>query len=376
MSTTNQDWFFEKTSDVLFVDEYAQAVGILNSNPSYTLDVNGTINTSNLLAINTITDYIEGSNATIDFINCMRLQATSNVSASNLISHSNLKLLDTWVSEQCPKPNQGSLFGFSLGGGVIDPSWLKVDNDWQEALNSLWNAAQTGYDLFTLARSIFDDQGKLANELKDALDEALDEGELKVPWKALTSIPFVANSTTKDLGVKGDLYLADAQTLYGLPSDNFTTVGDNGNMYLSSTSGREKILDIGTREAWLKTITSSNIITSNMTITSNLEVTKVNTNELIGGNVTVVSQLRVGEFYVNSSGLFLGDPANPFLSKQVLNAQGDYVGTIPKSQITDLEGFSMNALTDGTLFWNGYGSTTNPLLNDPFALSTPLFNVG
>lgn len=262
------------------------------------------------------------------------------------------------------------------GGGFIDPSWLKVDNDWGEFLESAWNALQTGYDLFTLARSIFDEQGKLGEELKNALDEALDEGELKVPWKALTSIPFVANSTTKDVGVKGDLYLADAQTLYGLPSDNFTSVGDNGNMYLSSTSGRDKILDIGTREAWLKTITSSNITTSNMTITSNLEVTKVNTNELIGGYVSVVSQLRVGEFYVNSSGLFLGDPANPFLSKQVLNAQGDYVGTIPKSQITDLEGFSFNALTDGTLFWNGYGSTTNPLLNDPFALSTPLFNVG
>ena len=139
MNNNNQDWFFEKTSDVLFVDEYAQAVGILNSNPTYTLDVNGTINTSNLLTINAVADYIEGSNAiisniegdnaTIDFINCVRLHATSNVSASNLISQSNLKLLNTWVSDECPKPNQGKLFGFSLGGGFIDPSWLKVDND-------------------------------------------------------------------------------------------------------------------------------------------------------------------------------------------------------------------------------------------------------
>lgn len=387
---TSQDWYFQTSSRVLFVDEDNEKVGILNSNPQYTLDVNGTINTSNLLTINTIADYIEGSNAiistiegdnaVIDDINCVRLTATSNVSASNLISYSNLKLLNTWISDECPKPNQGTLFGFSLGGGHIPTSWLKVDTDWEEFLGSTWNALQSGYDLFTLARSIFDEEGKLADELKEALDDAFDNGLVKVPWGSVKQKPIFVGELTKNVAIAGELYLSESKNIYSVNENNYSSANPDGNLDLTTSAGRKKIIDVGNQEMFMKNITSSNIATSNLTasnvlITSNLQVTEINTNNIITGSVSSVDLVRCGEFYITPNGVYVGNPINPLTSQLVIDAQGNYKGTIPKSQITDLEGFSFNALTDGTLFWNGYGSTTNPLLNDPFQIGTPLFNV-
>lgn len=374
-----QDYYFKTESDVLFVNEDTQRVGILNSNPSYTLDVDGTINTSNILAINALCDYIEGSNAIIstiegdnaiiDNIISVNVSATSNVSSSNLISQSNLKLFNTWISDECPKPNRGSLFGFSLGGGVIDPSWLKVDNDWEEALGSLWNAAQTGYDLFTLARSIFDENNKLAEPLKDALDEALNDGEtLRVDWANLNNKPLYADKITKNVGMSGDIFFNDAKSLYSLSSSHFSSVGDNGNLQITSYSSSNKILDIGTHDAYLHDITCSNII-----VTSNLQSTEITANEIISNEVSG-NVVKVGEFYITTSGVYLGNPEFPLASQLVIDNQGIYKGTIDRNQIVNLEAFNISALADGQLVFGDFGDTN--ILNDPFANLTPLFNVG
>lgn len=405
MNNNNQDYYFKKDSDVLFVDEDNQAVGILNFNPQYTLDVNGSIRTTDITVENVYVDNIEGNNAyistiggdnaTIDDINCVRLTATSNVSASNLISQSNLKLLNSWVNQECPIPNQGNVLGFSLGGGFIDPSWIKTDDDFGETLSALWDFAQTGWDIATFADNVLNPTNELGQGIKDAINSALSNGTLRVPWRSINYKP-IYGSTTNTLGFDGDIYMNDKKSLYSLPSYNLSTVtNDSFSVDIVSTSGAIKVLDLETKNAWLKDISASNlttrtvastsniqspqfiasnIITSNMTITSNLEVTNVNTNNLIGGNVNVVSQLRVGDFYVNSTGLFLGDPSNPFLSKQVLNAQGDYVGTIDRNQLVNLEAFNMSALADGQLIFGSFGETN--VLNDPFAqISTPLFNI-
>jgi hypothetical protein len=331
--------------------------------------------------VNTIADYIEGSNAiistiegdnaTIDYINCVRLHATSNI-----IAGSNLAILNTFVNKPCPFPGEANYFGFN-DEGWIHSSWIHTDPDMMELLEKFWNIAAAGWDIFDAVADVYryfnPGSEELTDALKDALTEALNDGTIRVDWDALNNKPFFASKITKDTAFKGDVYFDESKSIYSLNSSYITT-GLNGNMSMISTTGRDKLLDVGSREAWLKSITSSNIITSNMTVTSNLDVTNINTNNIIGGNVNVVSQLRVGDFYVNSTGLFLGDPSNPFLSKQVLDSQGNYVGTIPKSQITDLEGFSLNALTDGTLAWAGYGNENNAL-NDIFAFQQPLFNI-
>lgn len=381
MNNNNQDWYFQTSSRVLFVDEDNEAVGILNSNPSYTLDVDGTINTSNLLTINTITDYIEGSNAiistiegdnaTIDFINCVRLQATSNI-----IAGSNLAILNTFVNKPCPFPGEANYFGFN-DEGWIHSSWIHTDPDMMELLEKFWNIAAAGWDIFDAVADVYryfnPGSDEITDALKDALTEALNDGTIRVDWDALNNKPFFASKITKDTAFKGDVYFDESKSIYSLNSSYITT-GLNGNMSMISTTGRDKLLDVGTREAWLKSITSSNIITSNMTITSNLEVTKVNTNELIGGNVNVVSQLRVGEFYVRDDGIYRGDPSFPLTSQLIINSQGNYVGTIDRNQLVNLEAFNLAALSDGNLIWGSFGNTT--ALNDPFTqIGVPLFNI-
>lgn len=383
------EWYFKKDSDVLFVDEDAQAVGILNPSPVYTLDVNGTINSSNIIAINSLSDYveasnaiintIEGDNAVIDNINCVRVSALSNVSASNLISLSNLKLFNTWVSDECPKPNQGTLFGFSLGGGVIDPSWIKTDNDFMETLNSLWNLAQSGWDIASFANDVLNPNNTLGDGIKDAINEALDAGELRVPWTSLNDKPIYADTTTKDVAMSGDIYFNEAKTLYSLNSSYFTSVGDNGNLYLSSTAGRQRWLNVGSLELFMKEITTSNITASNLTasnvlIKSNVDVPRITASNTITSNATIIDTLRVGDYYIKPNGIYVGNPAFPLTSQLVIDSQGFYKGTIDRSQVTNLEAFNVAAAGNGQLIWGDFGNTSS--LNDPFANSIPLFNVG
>ena len=379
-----QDYFFEKESDVLFVNEDTQKVGVLNSDPQFTLDVNGIINTSNILGVNALlsnlqSDYIVADTAIIDDITANNLHALSNVSASNLISQSNLKLLNTWISDQCPKPNNGSLFGFSLGGGVIDPSWLKVDTDWAAFLESAWNALQSGYDLFTLARSIFDENDALAEELKDAISDALSNGGLKVPWGTVSHKPLFAGELTKNVGVAGHLYLSKSKIIYAIDENNFSTANPDNNLDLTTSAGRVEIINLSNQDAFLRdvscsNITSSNITTSNMLITSNLQVPIVNANTIITGSVSSVDLVRCGEFYITQDAIYLGNPSNPLTSQLIIDNQGNYKGTIDKGQITDLEAWNFKAMADGNLVFGEFGDTS--ILNDPFAsTNTAIFSI-
>ena len=382
------DWYFENTSDVITVDDDNGRVGIMNSNPAFTLDVNGDISGSNVISLNTIADYIEGSNAYIDNIETLnlsakRVYASSNVTASNLISYSNLKLLNTWVSDECPILNQGSLFGFSLGGGFIDPSWIKTEDNFAEFLNSLWDLGQTGWDIAQFAQSVLDPASVLGDKMKDAINAALSNGSLRVPWRSINYKP-IYGSIDNDIGIDGDVYMNETKAIYSLNSSLITTVNDGFNVNVISTYGAEKILDLNTKEAFLKRIytsnvTASNVMTSNLTasnviITSNLQVPDINANKIITGSVNAVDLVRCGDFYLMPSGLYKGNPVtNPFGSVQILDANGLYKGTIDRGQITNLEAFNIASAGNGSLIWGDFGNTT--ALNDPFALETPLFNV-
>jgi len=378
------DWYFEKTSDVITVDDDNGRVGILETTPAFTLDVNGDISGSNIISLNTIADYIEGSNAYIDNIETIKLFASSNVTASNLISYSNLKLLNTWVSDECPKPNQGSLFGFSLGGGLIHSSWIKTEDNFAEFLNSLWDLGQTGWDIAQFAQSVLDPSSVLGDKMKDAINSALSNGTLRVPWRSINYKPIYGSTDNNIIGIDGNIYMNETKALYSLASMYLSTVNDGFNVNVITTSGAEKILDLNTKEAYLKkvntsNVTASNVMTSNLTasnviITSNLQVPDINANKIITGSMSSVDLVRCGEFYLMPSGLYKGNPVtNPFGATQILDANGFYKQTIDRNQITNLEAFNIASAGNGSLIWGDFGATN--ALNDPFAFENPLFNV-
>lgn len=81
-----------------------------------------------------------------------------------------------------------------------------------------------------------------------------------------------------------------------------------------------------------------------------------------------------GGFYVRDDGIYRGDPNFPLTSQLIINSQGNYVGTIDRNQLVNLEAFQLSSLMDGTLAWTGYGNE-NSVLNDIFAFQQPLFNI-
>jgi hypothetical protein len=412
--SSHMDYYFQKDSDVLFVNEDTQRVGILNSNPDYTLDIDGNVSASNILALNAIvpfiqnelllgdvvntqsniTDYIQATSGDIDHINCISLNALSNV-----VIGSNLAILNTYLNRECPIPQQGTLFGFSLGGGWIDPSWIKTDNDFSETLNALWDLGQTGWDIAQFVNSVFNPDKTIGNDLADALKEALSdgdsnsEGKIYVDWGNVKKKPIFANKTTHDVGVKGNLYLNEAQSLYGLNSAYFS-LGNELSLQVTSTSNAEKILDIGTKEAYLNSLNiGSNVymsinsnavklnnytLSSNAITNSNASVTFLNDTvgiiKLSTSNVSA-SNVVCQTYTINNTGIWT-NLGNPLLSQQLFDANGVFKGTVTKSQITDLEALDMGKLADGILSWNGYSSTSIPSLFDPFTtVSAPLYNI-
>jgi hypothetical protein len=103
------------------------------------------------------------------------------------------------------------------------------------------------------------------------------------------------------------------------------------------------------------TMTACNILTSNLTVisttlTNNLEATK----------------LKVGNFHITSTRIYIGDPSNPFTSAQVIDASGIYKNSITKEQITNQEAFNLNQMADGVVNWGGFQTATNPLFETPF----------
>lgn len=426
----SQDWYFNKESEVLFIDEDAQRVGILKETPAYTLDVKGDISgsnviTTNIIATNALINTIMTSNIVSGDIETDTLQTTSIISQSNIneflqselgvindihassivaysnihctsnvVIGSNLALLNTYLNQECPIPNQGTLMGFSLGGGFIDQSWIKTESDFTDTLQTLFDLGQTGYDIYDAISKLVKPDNTIADELKNQLDDALQDGDsnhdkkIYVDWGNLKKKPIYADKINYNVGIKGNLYIGEGQSIYSLNGSSFS-IGNELNLQVSSSNSIDKILDVGTKEAYLNTLNigsnvyvsvNSNAIKlknftfSNDSITnSNISITF--SNNSISLSTLNTSNIKCGNLTLTSDGVYVF--YDDVLQKQkIIDTNGKYLSTITKSQITDLEALNLNALTDGVLQWNGFNSLTNQSYIDPFAnITTPIYEI-
>ena len=435
-----QDYFFEKQSEVLFIDEDTQRVGILKDAPQYTLDVLGDISGSNVITTNIIAnnglintvmssniisgdvetetiqttsifsqcnisqsnfnEYIEANLGVINDIHCSSLVAYSNINClSNVVIGSNLAILNTYLNHECPLPNQGTILGWSLGGGWIHPSWIQTESDFTDTLQTLFDLAQTGYDLYDAISKLVNTDNTIADELKNQLDDALnggdsnDQNKLYVDWGNLRKKPIYADKTNYNVGIKGNLYIGEGQSIYSLNSA-YLSLGNELNLNMTSTSNANKILDVGTKEFYANTINvgsniylsvNSNVIklnhfnlSNNSIINSNVNITfsnnSVSVSTLNTSNITT-SNVKIGNYTITTDGIYIF--YDDLLQKQkIIDTNGKYLSTITKSQITDLEALNLNALTDGVLQWTPYSSITNQSYIDPFAnITTPIYEI-
>ena len=130
---------------------------------------------------------------------------------------------------------------------------LKDMYDWLNPQNSIPPA------LMTALQRALDAQGS----------EASDEPSIRVAWTNLLDRP-IANTPDKSVGIQGDLIVADAQSLMSAPASDFTSDAHGNLGITSSGSARTKIMDFGTRQAWLNHLVINDKLT--MGATSNVQL--------------------------------------------------------------------------------------------------------
>lgn len=277
---------------------------------------------------------------------------------------------------QCSNLNVNNTLIRVNGSNLVDTdkkidynTWIKggpaFSNDNTLAIAALTLAGATAAaTLVAAGRQILDNAGNFApdalDEIKDMFDPdaANNSGQDKkipVNWKAVTNRCLYNNNGSEQVAFGDDLFVSSTKKLKGInPSSLSTTIDMDGQTikYIETAPTTYTVFDFNTKELFANKATCATSVTA--------------------------PKVQVGNFFILESGIYVGDPVtNPFGAQLVIDTNGLYKGTISKTQITDTEAFSMQALADGTLFWNGYGSTMNPLLNDPFAQlgTNPLFDV-
>lgn len=251
----NYDYFFQTTNEtqasrVLFLDESNLRAGINEESPQYDLEVATTIRTSNL-----ITDTLSLVNST----------SPSNFKNTLFINGCNLSVpmpdttgvwngIDWWFNEE-------------RKNAPIHPSWIQDD---QNILADLWNAGELGVDIAQTLKDAFDFFTAASNALTDAaiqtiqdlLDNALDNSNasLSINWANLTNKPIARNNY--NVGMRGDLFMTSNTKIRALPT-SLSIDQWNNPQFIGSPSGAT-LIDIGSREAFLKYLTLSNTDTSTL----------------------------------------------------------------------------------------------------------------
>ena len=344
-----QQYWFNVPSDPILPDitdnSNLTLVGINNSNPQYTLDVGGNTRTSNLI----VNGLIQSSN----LLNTATIESTyvdaSNITASNgdffkFNVLSNLywggnSLYDTYPGDPS---DWDDLIPFSGDyEGMIDQSWIRKPLTAKDVLTDLWNLAEAGIDI---AEAIADVSGFLdpaesvipqamLDALQSALEEGLDDGgvdsnSVYVSWSNLKSKPIAVSGL--DIGVKGDVYLDESKSVYSINSGYITKQGRD-NLAITSTTGRDKLMDVGTKEMFPNKINigSNSLYMDSNTIkfgsNSNIYLNASNTDfKLHSWNFTcnTVSCSNQNTFWQNRIYFSSNVTAPAVATEQVLNGWG------------------------------------------------------
>jgi hypothetical protein len=304
---TSQDWWFTTEQSVLTIDTLSSRVGINNPSPQYDLHIINTTATSNLLAPFVWSSNIVNSGIvqTNDLLSTATVQ-TSNLVTTGVISSSNIAntgQIDTQLAtfstgiasnfsacnvefdqhlvyrgaplyDTCPFDANAwqSLIPFTEDVGYIHHSWIRTPITAAGIFEDLWELGNLGLSIASLmlalknfvdpptAQDLFTDLQKEA--LRQLLDSADNPGEndLQVSWSNLIRKPIANNGLS--IGVRGDLFVADAQSLKVVSASQFTNANFNNNLEFSTNSA-DTILNFGTKECFLNKLNvGTNVVIS------------------------------------------------------------------------------------------------------------------
>ena len=407
---TSSAWYYDKASEVLFVNEDTHKVGINNNAPQYELQVDGNIYATgycNLPAfalsnqIYPIATYSSNTSAwgsNVASYSSNNMVKNSNVVGVSNISTSNVNLVtlqrngsnvigtdakidyNTWIKNgpQFSNDNTLAIAGLTLGAlGIIG------------ATGQILSSTGAGQVL------IDDLKNRVGNnEIDDTYDpDQASTENLKTHWNNVIFKPIYQNIGKKEVGFGSNIYIARNSGIYSIDPNNLIDYDSGRTRRINNAStGVSLIYDTATSTSVSKYILcssnasigniitapillTSNITTSNITSSngsfSNFSASNATTQNFSASNATVEKFLcstsfQVGQFFVTPSGVYVGDPVNPLTSFLVIDNVGNYRGNITKEQITNQEAFNLNQMADGVVNWGSFQTSTNPLFNSPF----------
>lgn len=409
MDDSGISWYFQKPSDVLFVDEDVAKVGVLNSNPSYQLDVVGTVKADAYVGLpafalsNNIYPMIINTSNTAYWSSNNLIPNGETVTLSNLVVLSN-------ISTQTISRNGSNVL--DTDGKIDYQKWLKNAPEYgDDGSLAVAGVVLGALGVLTGAGAVVLDQfGKtgpaLLDDLKDrvgadALDDNYDPDEaenenLRTHWNNIIYKPLYQNIGKEEIGIGSNLYIARGSSIYSVNKSELVAYDAGRTRRIANNPGTIRtIYDTNTDSLVCKyVLASSNVNVGNITATKALQTSNITCSNVTAhsyvqsSNITAYSNMatsnltasnvQVGNFYVTAAGMYAGNPTDLLPATQIVDANGYYTGTIRKEQITNLETISLNKLGDGVLEWLGFQSTptVQPSI-DPFApVGAPLFQIG
>jgi hypothetical protein len=419
--STSSSWFYDKASEVLFINEEGKKVGILTDTPEVELDVRGALSATtycNLPAF-ALSNQIYpvatfGSNTARDTSNLLNSNfsfTTNNIQTSKKLTCSNLDVSNTLIRIN--------------GSNLIDTN-KKIDyNTWIAGGPQFSNDNTLGVAgvvlgtvgiVSALGGTILKQSGMgdiLKNEITDKLNggdaetenSQPDDLDLKVHYNNITFSPLFTKVGKTEIGINSNLYISNKAKLCSITHDDLL-VYDSGKTKRIVTNQEYKVVfdfsnqtlfcdsveanyDILTRE-----LQTSNIITSNIIATSNIITSNIITSNLISSNIQTsnciisntlttsnvatsniqsINGFQTGNHTINSNGYFI-NYAQPYDEFQVINRFGRYLGDIYLAQIVDIESLNLNKLKAGEVALDNYTINNNSLFETTMTAFDSVFD--
>jgi hypothetical protein len=260
--------------------------------------------------------------------------------------------------------------------------------------------ALAGAAVSVAGNKLFNQDGKIASDLlnelndlagnTDTADDNTDtslsnDSNIQLHWNSVVWKPIHTHSNF-ELGFRSNVFFNQQTKLCTVnPSADYSIASGGKYKTLSRPYATSNvIIDFSNLTANLayvnarSNVITSNILTSNVTSSIGIITSNMITSNLLSivsaSSNSMTSNLRIGNFYLNSSGLYNGDPVNPFTSIQIFNSSGDYQRNIYLSQIIDLDSLNFQRLADGALVTNAVLETI-PSIDDLNWITNPFSSV-
>lgn len=391
--STASAWYYDKASEVLFVNEDTKRVGINNDAPQYELQVNGQVFATEYLNLpefamsndifpvaNYTSNQIPLINSNLAFCRNVAVYSSNNmVFNSNVVSLSNLNVLDTI------KRNGSNIV--DTDGKVDYRTWIKNG----PVFNQDNTLATTGVVLGTLGvltgagAAVLTNQGKMGEALFDDVMQRgggfedtddydptqAEEANTYTHWQNIIYKPIYHNIGKQEVGFGSNIYIAKSNSILIIDKTELVDYDGGRTRRIANNPSTSTLYDGKTGTL----VAKYGLFSSNVNVGNIVNTLNVITSNLTTSNIIATTQISCGVFTITPDGIYI-NYSNPFTSQKVIDNNGRYLGSITKEQITNLEGFNLSSMADGVMEWGNFQSATNPIYENPFTnVDNPLFVV-